>query len=218
MLPDDNARKTRVSALLSAYRSGLFPMGEARESPEIYWVNPDFRGIIPLNQVAPVRSLRRALRGNSYVVTVDINFRRVIEMCAEITPSRPESWINSEIIKWYTDLHAEGYAHSVECWKNNYLVGGLYGVSIGAAFFGESMFSRETNASKVALAHLVQRLIKGGYTLLDVQFVTAHLSRLGAIEVSRAEYLEFLDGALRKTADFHSMTSTGGKDSISTSG
>jgi leucyl/phenylalanyl-tRNA--protein transferase len=218
VLPDDNARKTRVSALLSAYRSGLFPMGEARESPEIYWVNPDFRGIIPLNQVAPVRSLRRALRGNSYVVTVDINFRRVIEMCAEITPSRPESWINSEIIKWYTDLHAEGYAHSVECWKNNYLVGGLYGVSIGAAFFGESMFSRETNASKVALAHLVQRLIKGGYTLLDVQFVTAHLSRLGAIEVSRAEYLEFLDGALRKTADFHSMTSTGGKDSISTSG
>ena len=218
MLPDDDARKTRVSTLLSAYRVGLFPMGEARDSPEVYWVNPDFRGIIPLTQVAPVRSLRRALRDNTYVITVDINFRRVIEMCAEITPNRPESWINPQIIKWYTDLHAEGYAHSVECWKNNNLVGGLYGVSIGAAFFGESMFSRESNASKVALAHLVQRLIKGGYTLLDVQFVTAHLSRLGAIEVSRADYLGFLDGALRKTADFYSMTSTGGKDSISTSG
>ena len=193
-------------------------MGEARYSSEIYWVNPDFRGIIPLTQVAPVRSLRRALRDNSYVITVDINFRRVIEMCAEITPNRPESWINSQIIKWYTDLYTEGYAHSVECWKNNYLVGGLYGVSIGAAFFGESMFSREANGSKVALAHLVRRLIKGGYTLLDVQFVTAYLSRLGAIEVSRAEYLGFLDGALRKTADFYSMTSTGGKDSIFTSG
>jgi len=218
VLPNDHARKTRVSALLSAYRSGLFPMGEARESPEIYWVNPDFRGIIPLTQGAPVRSLRRALRDNSYAITIDTNFNRVIEMCAEITPNRPESWINAEIIKWYTDVHTEGYAHSVECWKNNYLVGGLYGVSIGAAFFAESMFSRESNASKVALAHLVQRLITGGYTLLDVQFVTAHLSRLGAIEVSRAEYLEFLDDALLKTADFHFMPSTGGKDSISTSG
>ena len=218
MLPNDDARKTRASALLSAYRSGLFPMGEARDSPEIYWVNPDFRGIIPLTQAAPARSLRRALRKNSYVITIDVNFRRVIKMCAETTPNRPESWINSQIIKWYTDLHTEGYAHSVECWKNNYLVGGLYGVSIGAAFFGESMFSQESNASKVALAHLVQRLIKGGYTLLDVQFVTPHLSRLGAIEVSRAEYLRFLDDALGKMADFYSITPTGGKDSISTSG
>lgn len=209
-------RKARVSALLGAYRSGLFPMAESHENGEIFWVNPDLRGIIPLSQVAPVRSLRRALRDNSYAITVDANFRRVIEMCAEVTVDRPETWINSEIIKWYTDLHIEGHAHSVECWKNNRLVGGLYGVSIGAAFFGESMFSRETNASKVALAYLVQRLVEGGYVLLDVQFVTEHLSRLGAIEVSRVQYLDYLEDALRETAHFHSMTSIGGKDSICT--
>ena len=193
-------------------------MGKARESTEIFWMNPDLRGIIPLSRVAPVRSLRRALRNAPYTITVDINFRQVIAMCAAVTPDRPETWISPEIIKWYTDLHVEGYAHSVECWKNNRLVGGLYGVSIGAAFFGESMFSRETNASKVALAHLVHRLTKGGYMLLDVQFVTEHLSRLGAIEITRVQYHEYLADALRETGEFHSISSTGGKDSICTSG
>ena len=193
-------------------------MAEARDRAGVYWVNPELRGIIPLSPVALGRSLRRVLRDNAYAITVDVNFRLVLEMCAEITPDRPETWINTDIIKWYTDLYIEGYAHSVECWENNCLVGGLYGVSIGAAFFGESMFSRKSNASKAALAHLVQRLAKGGYTLLDVQFVTEHLSRLGAIEISRAQYLEHLEEALNRTADFHSTISIGGRDSICTSG
>ena len=193
-------------------------MGEGRNSPEVHWVNPELRGIIPLSRVAPVRSLRRALRNTSCAITVDTSFRQVIEMCAEATGDRPDTWINQKIIDLYNDLYVEGYAHSVECWANGSLVGGLYGVSIGAAFFGESMFSREPNASKVALAHLVQRLVRGNYMLLDIQFVTEHLSRLGAVEISREQYLGYLAGAVGGTANFYSIGSTAGSDSICTSG
>lgn len=153
-----------------------------------------------------------------YKITVDKSFRQVIQQCAEVTQIRTETWINGEIIDLYTDLYSHGKAHSVECWAGDDLVGGLYGVSIGAAFFGESMFSRRPDTSKVALAHLVTRLIAGGYLLLDVQFITEHLRRLGAVEISREDYLGRLGLAVSKTADFHWLDSTGGKGSTSTSG
>ena len=212
------SRADRVKALLMAYRSGFFPMGEGRCDSVVRWVNPELRGILPLMEFKPSRSLRRTLRRTPYKVTVDQSFRRVVQKCAEATPLRKETWINSEILDLYTDLYNHGKAHSVECWVEDVLVGGLYGVSIGAAFFGESMFSRRPDTSKVALAHLVTRLVAGGYLLLDVQFITEHLRRLGAVEISREDYLGYLGEAVRNTADFYWLDSTGGRGSTSTSG
>jgi leucyl/phenylalanyl-tRNA--protein transferase len=193
-------------------------MGGGRCNPEVRWVNPELRGILPLMGFSPSRSLRRTLRRMPYKVTVDQSFGRVIRHCAETTQIRAETWINGEIMDLYSDLYNDGKAHSVECWAGDELVGGLYGVSIGAAFFGESMFSRRVDTSKVALAHLVARLVEGAYLLLDVQFITEHLRRLGAIEISREDYLGRLGVAVSETADFYRLDSIGGKDSTSTAG
>jgi len=186
--------------LLRAYAEGLFPMAERRGDPTLYWVSPEKRGIIPLDVFHVPRRLARTIRSNAFQVTSDRCFRRVMEACAAPAPGRTESWINDEILRLYTALHASGHAHSLECWHDGELVGGLYGVRLGATFFGESMFSRQRDASKVALVHLVQGLKRSGFVLLDTQFITAHLARFGAIEIPRERYLLKLHDALNREA------------------
>ena len=188
--------------LLRAYTIGLFPMAETAEDPELFWVDPERRGVIPLDTFHVPRSLRKVVRRGTFEISVDRDFFGVLDGCAEITDKRRATWINSEIVRLYGDLHRRGFAHSVECWRDGKLVGGLYGVALGGAYFGESMFSRETDASKVALVHLVVRLIRGGFTLLDTQFVTPHLAKFGAIEISRAAYRRQLARALEINAQF----------------
>jgi len=188
--------------LLNAYAVGIFPMAESRTDPELYWVDPEQRGILPLDGFHISHSLRRALRRQPFDIRIDTAFAATVAACAEPTPERPESWINPEIEQLYAALFERGHAHSVESWHNGQLVGGLYGVSLGGAFFGESMFSRATNASKIALCHLVARLKAGGYQLLDTQFVTSHLARFGATEITRHEYRRRLGAALRVPANF----------------
>ncbi len=186
--------------LLRAYAQGVFPMAERRDSTELYWVSPERRGIIPLDGFHVSRRLARTVRGDHFIVTSDTCFVDVMRACAEAGPDREQSWINAEIVRLYTALHASGQAHSIECWRGGQLAGGLYGVSLGAAFFGESMFSRERDASKVALVHLVATLIEGGYELLDTQFITTHLAQFGTIEIPRTDYLELLDRAIAREA------------------
>ena len=188
--------------LLRAYRLGLFPMAESRENPTLHWLDPDERGILPLHGLHISRSLMKTLRGGQFSVTANKAFGAVIADCAASRADRPETWINHEIEQLFIALHQLGFAHSVETWENDRLVGGLYGVALGGAFFGESMFSTATDASKVALAHLVARLRLGGYTLLDTQFLTSHLASLGAIEISRNAYHALLAQALEVTALF----------------
>ncbi len=185
--------------LLQAYAEGLFPMAESAASDELYWFDPDRRGILPLDGFHVPRRLRRTLRQAVFDVRVNTAFERVITACATV---RPSTWINRDIVRSYCELHEYGYAHSVEAWLGSRLVGGLYGVALGGAFFGESMFSRVTDASKVALVHLVTRLVRAGFTLLDTQFVTEHLSQFGALEIPRAEYRHRLTAALTINADF----------------
>ena len=184
--------------LLRAYSIGLFPMAESREADTLFWVEPEARGIFPLDGLVVSRSLAKTVRSDRFEVVVDRAFAEVMAACAE----RDKTWINAEILRLYGELFALGYAHSVEAYKNGALVGGLYGVSLGAAFFGESMFHRARDASKVALAHLVARLRRGGFRLLDAQFVTPHLERLGAVEISRDEYRRRLAEAVDAPADF----------------
>jgi leucyl/phenylalanyl-tRNA--protein transferase len=186
--------------LLRAYAEGLFPMAERRADPTLYWVSPEKRGIIPLDGFHVPRRLARTARSDRFTVTADRAFTDVMQACAAPAPGREETWINSEILRLYTALHASGHTHSLECWRAGELVGGLYGVRLGAAFFGESMFSRERDASKVALVHLVEGLKRGGFVLLDTQFITPHLVRFGAIEIPRAEYLTRLSDALGRQA------------------
>ena len=186
--------------LLRAYAEGLFPMAERRGDPTLYWVSPDKRGIIPLEAFHVPHRLARTVRSGRFTVTADTCFRDVMLACAAPAPGREESWINDEILRLYTALHAGGHAHSIECWQDGALVGGLYGVRLGAAFFGESMFSRERDASKVALVTLVDALARGGFTLLDTQFITGHLARFGAVEIPRAQYLAKLHEALNREA------------------
>jgi leucyl/phenylalanyl-tRNA--protein transferase len=186
--------------LLRAYAEGLFPMAERRGDPTLYWVSPERRGIIPLDTFHVPRRLARTVRSGLFTVTADRAFRDVMQACAAPTPDRPESWINDEILRLYTALHLGGHAHSIECWQDGKLAGGLYGVRLGAAFFGESMFSRTRDASKVALVHLVDGLKRGGFALLDTQFITAHLARFGAIEIPRERYLRKLQDALNREA------------------
>jgi leucyl/phenylalanyl-tRNA---protein transferase len=183
--------------LLKAYRAGIFPMAESADDPELFWVDPERRGILPLDEFHVPRRLARVVRQGKFDVHVDRDFAGTMAGCAEATEKRPNTWINAEIMRLYTALHGMDAAHSVECWQRDALVGGLYGVSIGGAFFGESMFSRVTDASKVALVHLVALLRQGGYRLLDMQFVTDHLTQFGAAEVSRAQYRRLLAEALR---------------------
>lgn len=194
--------KLNPELLLRAYAIGIFPMAESRNDPVVHWIDPDRRGVLPLEQFHIPRRLRRRLRRSDFQVRCDSAFDEVISGCAEPARNRPDTWINSTIETLYTELFHMGFAHSVECWREGELVGGLYGVSLGAAFFGESMFSREPDASKVALAHLILRLIKGGYRLLDTQFTTPHLRQFGALEVPREEYKMRLAQALSVTAQF----------------
>ncbi len=190
--------------LLRAYSIGIFPMAENRESDEVHWIEPRLRGVLPLDGLHVPRSLRKRLRQEGFRVTCDQAFPQVIAACAEPSPSRQETWINPVIERLYAGLFERGFAHSVECWQEGRLVGGLYGVTLGAAFFGESMFSRVSDASKVALVHLVLRLRKGGYRLLDTQFETPHLARFGVIEVTRESYRQLLADAVNQRAEFPS--------------
>ena len=191
--------------LLRAYAAGIFPMAESAESEELYWFDPERRGILPLDGFHVPGRLRRTVRKSPFEVRFDTAFQAVIEACAESTADRPKTWINADIVRLYTELFESGFAHSVECWRDGRMVGGLYGVSLGGAYFGESMFSRETDASKVALVHLVARLKAGGFTLLDTQFVTEHLSQFGALEIPRSEYRRRLAAALPVQADFRGV-------------
>jgi leucyl/phenylalanyl-tRNA--protein transferase len=184
--------------LLRAYAIGLFPMAEGRESDDIHWVDPRWRGVLPLDKFHISRSLSQRLKRWNYTIRTNSAFRQVVECCAE----RPETWINAPILTLYQQLHDTGFAHSLEVWEGDDLVGGVYGVALGAAFFGESMFSRRTDASKVALAWLVDRLRAGGFTLFDTQFLTPHLASLGGIEISRAAYHRLLEDALARQASF----------------
>ena len=182
--------------LLRAYSVGVFPMADGRDADDIFWVEPKTRGILPLDGFHLSRSLAKTLRSEQFDVTADRAFAEVVAACAAAAPNRPDTWINPPIEQAYAILHARGHAHSIECWQDGTLVGGLYGVTLGAAFFGESMFSRASNASKVALAHLVARLRLGRYRLLDCQFITDHLASLGAVEIDRKTYRVLLDEAL----------------------
>jgi leucyl/phenylalanyl-tRNA--protein transferase len=184
--------------LIAAYSAGVFPMAENADAKAIRWIEPRARGIIPLDGFHVPRSLRKTVRHAPFEIAVDQDFAAVMRACAAPAPGREETWINADILRAYEGLHRLGFAHSVECRIDGELVGGLYGVSLGAAFFGESMFSRATDASKVALVHLVARLRHGGYTLLDAQFLTAHLARFGAIEIPRRRYLALLAEALAR--------------------
>lgn len=184
--------------MLRAYASGIFPMAETRAAEDIFWVDPKRRGVLPLNAFHISRSLRRTISRGRFTITVNTKFEDVLEGCAD----RDETWINDTIRHLYTTLHKSGFAHSLEVWDDETLAGGVYGVTLGGAFFGESMFSRRTDASKVALAYLVDRLRLGGFTLFDTQFVTPHLTRLGAIEISRAAYRAQLAQSLDVAADF----------------
>jgi leucyl/phenylalanyl-tRNA--protein transferase len=198
--------------LLGAYAGGIFPMAESADDPELFWVDPRRRGIIPLDRFHVPRRLQRAIRRDPFAVRCDTAFADVMRGCAEASDKRPNTWINDEILRLYAALFRTGFAHSVECWEGERLVGGLYGVSLGAAFFGESMFSRVTDASKVALVRLVAMLRAGGYRLLDVQFVTPHLARFGAIEIPRAEYRRMLADALRYRSTFDGGLGGGGDE------
>jgi len=199
---DPQSPEITPALLLRAYEAGVFPMADSADADELFWVEPRQRGIIPLDGFHLSRSLRRRIRRGGYVVTVDHAFPAVLAACAD----RPETWINRPIRNLYAALFEMRHAHSVEVWMDGELAGGLYGVSRGGAFFGESMFSRRTDGSKLALAHLVARLRAGGYTLLDTQFLTPHLESLGAISISRAVYLRLLDEAVSQRADFYGFS------------
>lgn len=187
--------------LLSAYSAGIFPMGSEDESDTLYWVDPPKRGILPLDGLHVSRSLRKRIRRGGFDVRVDEDFVGTMRDCAD----RGETWINNAILQIYTDLHERGFAHSIEVWSGGQRIGGLYGVSLGAGFFGESMFHRETDASKIALVWLVARLRAGGFTLLDTQFSTSHLASLGVVEIPRKTYRDRLARALGRPAHFHAF-------------
>ena len=189
--------------LLKAYACGIFPMADSADDPDLYWVEPALRGVLPLDAFHVPRRLARTVRSDGFIVRVDSDFEGIIEGCATARPGRRTTWINARIRRLYGELFRRGFVHTVEAWREGRLVGGLYGVSLGAAFFGESMFSREADASKVALVHLVGRLILGGYRLLDTQFVTEHLAQFGTIEVPREVYQGLLAAAIDRRADFY---------------
>ncbi|WP_349433955.1 leucyl/phenylalanyl-tRNA--protein transferase [Pararhizobium sp. A13] len=182
--------------LLRAYSIGLFPMADSADDPELFWVEPELRGIIPLDNFHISKSLAKKVRRAPFDIRYDTAFEEVMEGCAAPAPDRPTTWINAKIRSLYATLHGMGHAHSVEAWQGDELVGGLYGVSLGSAFFGESMFSRRTDASKICLVHLVERLRKRGFTLLDTQFTTEHLKSFGAIDVPKARYEKMLARAI----------------------
>ena len=188
--------------LLKAYTIGVFPMAESHDSLDLHWIDPENRGILPLDKIHITRSLRKTLKKAPFEIRCNTAFSEVLESCSATTSQRPDTWINPLIKKIYTQLFERGFAHSVECWLDGRLVGGLYGVSLGGAFFGESMFTRRSDASKVALIHLAARLKKGNYSLLDTQFTTQHLSQFGTIEIEREIYKTCLFEAMQVPARF----------------
>lgn len=192
--------------LLKAYAVGIFPMAESAEDPGLYWIEPELRGILPLDGFHLPRRLRRTVAGGAFEIRIDHAFEAVIDGCAAPAAGRRKTWINERIRRLYGELFELGHCHTVETWQDGRLVGGLYGIAIGAAFFGESMFSRERDASKVALVHLVGRLRAGGYRLLDTQFTTQHLKQFGAIDVDRRHYHRLLERAIEDEADFYRLS------------
>ena len=195
-------RTVTAELLLRAYACGVFPMADDAEDDELFWVEPEWRGVLPLDTFHVPRSLRRTIRRGAFEVRFDTDFEAVLDGCAGGGPERPKTWINRPIRRLYGDLYAAGHCHTVETWRGGELVGGLYGVTLGRAFFGESMFSRATDASKVALVALVERLRAKGFILLDTQFVTEHLARFGVVAVHRTDYDGLLAAALEGSASF----------------
>ena len=193
---DSAASEITPEVLLRAYACGIFPMAESADDPSLFWVEPELRGVIPLTGFRVSSRLARTVRSDAFTVTVNQAFTAVMDGCAEPQPGREDTWINRRIRELYSGLYALGHCHSVECWQDGDLVGGLYGVSLGRAFFGESMFHRARDASKFALVHLVARLIAGGFELLDTQYVTEHLKTFGAVEIPRRRYTGLLEKAL----------------------
>ena len=198
-----NQNRLTPDNIIKAYSVGIFPMAENYSDQKIYWINPQNRGILPLGGLHISKSLRKTIKRKSFNVTYNYNFRHIIQECAKIGSRRPETWINQEIMEAYIELHKIGYAHSIECWKDNKIVGGLYGIALGGAFFGESMFSQQSNASKIALVHLVAILKDRGFILLDTQFTSDHLETMGVIEISGENYLKKLKNALAKSPVFY---------------
>jgi leucyl/phenylalanyl-tRNA---protein transferase len=194
---DDIMIEITPQVLLKAYSCGIFPMAESADDPALYWIEPQQRGILPLDKVHIPRRLARTIRTTPLEVRIDTNFEGVIDGCAAARPGRRSTWINGRIRTLYRDLFQQGHCHTIEVWQDAELVGGLYGVAVGAAFFGESMFSTQRDASKIALVHLVARLLHGGFVLLDTQFVTDHLRQFGTVEVDRDEFHRQLDEALK---------------------
>ena len=203
--PDPFELEITPDLIIRAYRAGIFPMAEHAEDEDVFWVSPERRGILPLDVFHVSRSLRKAIRRDDHEVRIDTDFDAVISACASVGADRDSTWINGTIRAVYGELFRRGICHTVEIWSGDELIGGLYGLAIGAAFFGESMFHRRTDASKIALVHLVRRLTAGGFMLLDTQFLTEHLRSLGGIEVKRETYEMLLAGALAHQADFHAI-------------
>ncbi len=191
--------------LLKAYSCGIFPMAESADDDHLYWIEPQHRGVLPIDRIHLPKRLRRTLRQDRFEVRIDSDYDGVIDGCAASRPDRQTTWINGRIRSLYRELFEVGHCHTVEAWSEGLLVGGLYGVELGGAFFGESMFSHERDASKVALAHLAARLLRGGFTLLDTQFVTEHLRQFGTVEIGRDRFQELLKEALGKSADFAAL-------------
>ncbi len=200
--------------LLKAYAAGVFPMAESADDPALYWIEPDERGVLPLKGFHISRSLKKSVRHGGFEIRVDTAFEQVIAACAERTPDRDVTWINQRILKLYSQLHKMGCCHSVESWQDGKLVGGLYGLRIGAVFFGESMFSRATDASKVALVHLVARLNFGGFKLLDAQFVNSHLEQFGCYKIPKKLYRPILEQALDAEGDFNAFKADNDREEV----
>ena len=213
--PDNIVLEITPEVLLKAYACGIFPMAESADDPGLYWIEPEKRGVLPLDEFHVPRRLARVVRQDRFEVRIDSDFSGVLDGCAAPAPGRQRTWINGRIRQLYSSLYRMGQAHSVEAYLDGELVGGLYGVRLKGAFFGESMFSRVRDASKVALVHLAGRLKHGGFTLLDTQFITDHLAQFGADEISRREYQSRLDQALRTRADFAADTPMNGETVLS---
>jgi leucyl/phenylalanyl-tRNA--protein transferase len=203
LIPGEHLDVVTPSLLLRAYACGIFPMAESGDDPTLYWVEPKMRGVLPLDRFHLPRRLARTVRSDIFEVRIDTDFDAVIAACAATRAGRRNTWINAPIRMLYRELFRLGHVHTVEAWRGDRLVGGLYGVKLGAAFFGESMFSDERDASKVALVHLVARLKRGGFQLLDTQFLTSHLAQFGTVEIPRDDYVKLLDEAMKNEAEFN---------------
>lgn len=202
---DDIVLELTPQVLLKAYACGIFPMAESADDPGLYWIEPEARGIIPLDRFHIPRRLARTVGSDVFEIHIDRNFEEIIAGCAGAAPGRASTWINARIRQLYTELFELGHCHTIEAWQDGHLVGGLYGVRLGAAFFGESMFTRTRDASKVALVHLVARLKVGGFHLLDTQFTTDHLNQFGAVDLDRHQYHQLLERAVKTDADFYRL-------------